>query len=344
MMTALALYALCAAVSLALLYLPYALLLRRETFFTFNRGVLLATLVLSFLLPFVRIQLPTEALPSMSTGVSTSGAGVFPLVYLAGVFFVLALRAWQLLKIRRFVRRNTLCSWREDGCTVYRCIGSFAPFSWMRVIVLPTESDAGGLPEALLHEKAHAALRHSWDVGFLSLCQAVQWFNPAVWLLATDLRRLHEYEADRAVLQCGVAARHYQLTLIRETVGRRAFGLANSFASSRLEGRLLMMLKPDSAPRRRLRTLYLLPMAAAALVAAAGVPRPHYPTAADSSPLIFVDGKPYSGSGMPGILPEDVRSICVFKNEAATSLYGERGKNGVIQIFTHSGASAPPQR
>ena len=57
------------------------------------------------------------------------------------------------------------------------------------------------------------------------------------------------------------------------------------------------------------------------------------------SPLIVVDGIVMNG-GMNDINPQDIESIEVVKGAAASSTYGARAQNGVIQITTKSGATA----
>lgn len=54
---------------------------------------------------------------------------------------------------------------------------------------------------------------------------------------------------------------------------------------------------------------------------------------ASNSPLIVVDGMPYSGY-WNDINPNDVASITVLKDAASNALYGARGANGVILITT----------
>ncbi len=54
---------------------------------------------------------------------------------------------------------------------------------------------------------------------------------------------------------------------------------------------------------------------------------------ASSSPLIVLDGMPYSGF-WNDINPADVASITVLKDAASNALYGARGANGVILITT----------
>ena len=54
---------------------------------------------------------------------------------------------------------------------------------------------------------------------------------------------------------------------------------------------------------------------------------------AGSAPLILVDGAPFSND-LNSINTNDVESITILKDAAATALYGARGANGVIEITT----------
>jgi TonB-dependent starch-binding outer membrane protein SusC len=56
----------------------------------------------------------------------------------------------------------------------------------------------------------------------------------------------------------------------------------------------------------------------------------------DNSPLYIVDGVQVE-NGLSTISPQDIQSIDVLKDAAATAIYGARGGNGVIVITTKSG-------
>ena len=43
--------------------------------------------------------------------------------------------------------------------------------------------------------------RHSYDMLFISIVKSLQWFNPFIYLLGSDIKEIHEYEADKYVLQ-----------------------------------------------------------------------------------------------------------------------------------------------
>ncbi len=58
----------------------------------------------------------------------------------------------------------------------------------------------------------------------------------------------------------------------------------------------------------------------------------------DNSPLYILDGIQVE-NGLSSISPQDIQSIDVLKDAAATAIYGARGANGVIVITTKSGKS-----
>lgn len=57
---------------------------------------------------------------------------------------------------------------------------------------------------------------------------------------------------------------------------------------------------------------------------------------ASNSPLVVLDGTPYSGD-VNSINPADIESMTILKDAASNALYGARGANGVILITTKKG-------
>ena len=57
---------------------------------------------------------------------------------------------------------------------------------------------------------------------------------------------------------------------------------------------------------------------------------------ASNSPLIVLDGVPYSGS-LNNINPQDIESTSVLKDASSTSVYGSKASNGVLLITTKKG-------
>lgn len=62
---------------------------------------------------------------------------------------------------------------------------------------------------------------------------------------------------------------------------------------------------------------------------------------ASTTPLIILDGVPYSGS-ISDINPADIESINVLKDASSAAIYGSRGSNGVILLTTKRGTRGDP--
>lgn len=58
-----------------------------------------------------------------------------------------------------------------------------------------------------------------------------------------------------------------------------------------------------------------------------------------STPLIVIDGAPSAGNSLDLINPNDIASISVLKDAAASAIYGARAAGGVILVTTKKGAS-----
>ncbi|GGH06760.1 SusC/RagA family TonB-linked outer membrane protein [Sphingobacterium alkalisoli] len=63
---------------------------------------------------------------------------------------------------------------------------------------------------------------------------------------------------------------------------------------------------------------------------------------ANNSPLIILDGIPYSGS-LVDLDPNTIDNLTVLKDASAVAIYGSRGSNGVILIQTKRGVEGKPQ-
>ena len=280
-MTSLLTYEFKVAVALLVFYLFYRFLLKKETFHRFNRVVLVGTAVLSFLLPFciITVHKPVEvaSLPStpsmidaglpevmgveapMATSTAPWWPTVLAIVFWAGVAIVLLRVLLSILCIYRIVRHGEVVR-EEDGCRIIVTDRDIDPFSWMKYIVLSRKDWEGDCAPILAHEKAHIGFRHSVEILLVDVLSALQWFNPAIWMLRADLQELHEYEADDTVLRGGANIREYQYLLIRKAVSKSGYSVANSFNHSILKNRITMMSKSRSPLARGLRVLYVLPL------------------------------------------------------------------------------------
>lgn len=366
-------YILKSSVCLTVFYLFYKLLLSRDTCHRFNRVALLSLIVLSVVIPFheitlerfTAIQRPVEAFWVAAPGVVSGETVGCPLwlrisliIYLLGGLWMLCQFIYSFYRLYRMMRQGT--SSAIDGVRLIIMDQSVAPFSWMRTIVISREDYEENGAVILAHEMAHIKARHSFDLLITGMCVIFHWFNPAVWLLRQELRNIHEYEADGYVLDSGIDPKRYQLLLIKKAVGPQRFtSMANSFNHSSLKKRISMMLRQKSSPWVRLKYLYVLPLAAITVVAFAhpeisrelekisSVKISEFIPVMEktdtesekvvaqfpSSWIIYIDGVESSREVLDQLDQERIESMTIWKGDKAVSEYGEKGKNGVIEII-----------
>ena len=267
------------AVLIAVFYMFYRLLLSRETFHCVNRIVLLLTAVASFILPFCVITMHetvTMPMPEMHVEMGPLMAEVetpsvplwqtlLPILFIIGMCATLGHTLLSMIRIILLIRKSEQHP-QPDGVTV--CVtgnAALSPFSWMHYIVMNREDYETHDSAILAHERGHIRLHHSWDLILVDTLTALQWFNPAMWMLRSDLRAIHEYEADAAVLSQGINARQYQYLLITKAAGIGGYSLANGISHSTLKNRINMMLHTKSPRQRYLKLLALVPIVAVAL-------------------------------------------------------------------------------
>lgn len=270
------------AVLVAVFYLFYRLLLAHETLHRLNRLVLLGTAVVSMVLPLCVITVhrtvlvPVTSMETEETALapSTMVAGeaaaepvwptVLGVVFFLGVALVLLKTILSVVKVCILIHKSELHP-QPDGITLAVCSQDLAPFSWMHYIVLSRRDYDSPDAAILAHERAHIRLKHSWDVMLVDLLTAWQWFNPVMWQLRADLRSIHEFEADAAVLSQGIDARQYQYLLVRKAMATGGYSVVNSIGHSTLKKRINMMLKHKSNALSALKVLYVIPLVMAAL-------------------------------------------------------------------------------
>ena len=266
------------AVLIVVFYMFYRLLLSKETFHRVNRMVLLSTALLSFILPLCVITMHKtvvlETVPVVSVGdVQMEIAAdqqpalwqyVLPLLYIIGVVFTLSHTLLSVWRVLTLVRRSERIP-QPDGTTICVVPDEVPPFSFCSYIVMSRSDYAVSDAAILAHERGHIRQHHSCDVLLVDLLTALQWFNPAMWMLRADLRAIHEYEADGAVLSQGINARQYQYLLITKAASIGGYSIANGISHSTLKNRITMMLHKKSPRSRFMKLLALIPIVGVAL-------------------------------------------------------------------------------
>lgn len=278
-------YSLVTSVLLAVLYLMYKWLFAGEKQARYNRVMLWAIYIVAFAaVPAAdAVSALTATAPTQHGGIeigvitatiadsaesSSPGLTWLAVVYLAGAAAALLLTAITAVRLTRLI-----CRGRHIRCNGYTVVltdtPTVSPFSWGRYMVMGEADYCGGHSLIALHERAHIERHHWLDLLAGQLVAIFQWYNPAAWLMREELKALHEYQADDAVLRSGADARAYQMLLIKKAVGARFPSLANSLNHSKLKKRITMMYKSKSSGEQRLKALALMPALGLALMAAA---------------------------------------------------------------------------
>jgi beta-lactamase regulating signal transducer with metallopeptidase domain len=282
-------YLLKVSLSLGVVFLFYQLVLRRLTFYNWNRWYLLGYSLLAFFIPFIDISIVLEQqewsnnqfiqwVPVLNNqplnhtpGVDASETGSLSLwefagiVFAIGAIFMLVRLLVQLFSFRKMMKRSELIL--EDDMKVYQVNESIIPFSFGNSIFinrnLHTKEE---LQEIIRHEFVHARQRHTIDIIWGELLCLINWYNPFAWLLKRSIRQNLEFVADNKVLENGVDKKQYQYLLLK-VIGNSQFSIANQFNFSSLKKRIAMMNKIKTARVHAIRFLFVLPLLFVLLVA-----------------------------------------------------------------------------
>ncbi len=256
----------------------YLLVMRKTTFFRLNRIVFLAGTFLCLILPFVKIQMPVESavispialieeaissepmtLPAAMVGAEVQVNWprlIISAILVSGAVISLIVTGISYIRMSRMIR--SVKAVMVDGIPVKIIEEEIPSFSWGRHIVIGRK-DLEENPAILTHERMHVRCGHSFDLMAYTIVTTLQWFNPLVWIARTELKMLHEYEADELTINKGIDATQYQLLLVKKAVGAKRFQLANGFNHSKLKNRITMMHKNKTNKWMRLAYFLCIP-------------------------------------------------------------------------------------
>ena len=275
------LYILKSAITLALLYSCFFFFLSKETFHRFNRCMLLGIMLISLIVPLLHFttEHPTvineevylvqkyieqDSIPIVTTSTTVhrlTWVQIAAALYLTGVAVMLILTLVQVFSLVRMLHSG----WRHtdsEGNTIVLLKGDVTPFSIFRYIVMNVQDYEQYSQYILTHEQEHIRLGHTYDLLLLEAMKIFQWFNPFVWFISRDLKAVHEYEADQAVIHQGIDAKSYQQLLVMKVVGNRLQPFTNNLGHGSLKKRIYMMYQKPSSRWLMLKALCAIPVVA----------------------------------------------------------------------------------
>lgn len=314
----------------AALYALYWIALKRETGFAIRRGWLLVSAVLALVLPLLpaasigngamAIELPMIPAPAQTSAAAStdwmSGALVSHLCISALLMALLVFRVVLALRSSRSTRD--------------------AAFSFFSRVSIPAQADARDRHTLLAHELVHVRQWHSFDVLLYESIAALFWTNPLWRIALRELRLVHEHEADAVASESHA---EYEALLVAHALRTPSRTLLNTFGSSNLKQRIMMLHNTRSPLFARRKLLFVLPalVIALALVSWRAVP---LAASAAADARVFtggVDQQPEFPGGTEALMNHLVKTLQYPK---AAQKDGVEGKVFVVFTVKADGAIA----
>jgi TonB family protein len=284
-------YTVKAGIALTVLYLFYWLLMRKDTHFFLNRFVLVFSVIISLVIPSIRMvqvdvpgvfeKLPTLAIDFGSAETSNLAVSSLPaaanvsgvnhwnivfIIYIIGAVIVFCRLIYQAIFLHAVTRLSKKVEYQ--GYTIVYMNNDMTPFSYFNRIFIPAGNvDETSFDSIIAHEKSHLTQGHYIDLFIVEIMTVLQWFNPVMWFYEKSIKEVHEYLADDAVLHNGSNQGKYQALLVNQAIGGPVFILTNQFNQSLIKKRIMMMKKVKTSQLAKFKVLLILPLVAGLMLA-----------------------------------------------------------------------------
>jgi TonB family protein len=262
------------SIALSVLYFLYFMILRNDTFFSLKRFFLLAIIIISAIIPFIRFNSQAEDITqyhhilepitiyadNINTTINSEPVlfHILLTIYFLGVFFFTLRFVFMMISLRK--KMNQSEKKYLNGRKVYLTNFSGDHFSFFgRIFICESESEED-IESIVAHEYAHVKNYHSFDILLVEFFTILFWFNPVVYLIKRALRMVHEFQADDHILQKGYDKIKYQNLLISNIVGVKTSLLTNNFNKSFLVRRFKMMAKLKTPSWTKTKIVLFLPI------------------------------------------------------------------------------------
>ena len=263
---------------LALVFVFYFLLLRKETFFVAIRYYFLFGIVLSFSLPLIQLtktvyveqtfdwaQLLSQTPDDFVVEAPQSFVERWDIIakipyvfgFLACVIGIVFSR--RVLRLIRHVKR--LPHWQSKSEIKVDATTKEAYSFWNWIVLPVNHQEVKALDTIIQHEQIHVQQKHTVDLLVIHLVRRIFWFNPLLLLLEQAIRLNLEYIVDQKVTN-QQNSYDYQLALVQfEQTKTTSLTLVNSFGASDLKKRIIMLNQPKSKTMRKSKFVLCLPLA-----------------------------------------------------------------------------------
>ncbi|MBL7696547.1 MAG: N-acetylmuramoyl-L-alanine amidase [Chitinophagaceae bacterium] len=263
-----------------ILYCFYRVAYYNKRHHQWNRFFLLGTVVVSIVLPLIKIHVPVSynettnriipllnIIPGNKTeieGITAAPENNFnyevllTIIYVIvslGLFFLLLRGLFKILMIYTSCPKEKI-----DNIETVMTHEKNSPFSFFRAIFWNRRIDVhSSIGEKIFeHEKVHVLQLHSIDRLLINFVLTIFWFNPFYWLIKREMVVVHEFVADRKSVE-GNAEMFSEMLLMSAYPGMK-FGVTSSFFNSSIKRRLTMLTTFNNSKTRYLGKWMLLPV------------------------------------------------------------------------------------
>ena len=259
----------------------YDFFLSKETFHKYNRWYLLATPILSFVLPLIKIPTFQKSMPQeimvflpeimlspqrvieQTTFYADGSIDYLNLLFWIGVSIFSIVFLIKLFKIVGLILKNETI--KKHFYKLILLPKQNNAFSFFNYIFLGEEIPTEKKDAIIEHELIHAKQKHSVDLLFFELLKIIMWFNPMIYFYQHRITLLHEYISDEAIIK-STNKQDYFNTLLNQTFQVENISFVNQFHKhSLIKKRIIMMTKNKSNQIRKAKYLLLLPLLASML-------------------------------------------------------------------------------
>lgn len=256
----------------AVMFAYYLLFLKDKTFHHYNRFYLLSSVVVSLVLPLIKVSYFTietnknlylllsgfNQNQSQTTNYDITIYSVFyTIIGVVSVTFLIKLFLG-ILKINSI--KNQFPKETIEGIKFYQTNLNNAPFSFFRNLFwkksIEINSPVG--QQILKHEMVHIEQKHSWDKLLMQVSRSVFWFNPVFYFINKEINLIHEYLADKKAVKKSDTKAFAQMLLESHFSGS-VLPVTSPFLSSNLKKRFTMITK-NKTKYSYARKLFALPI------------------------------------------------------------------------------------
>lgn len=256
----------------AVMFAYYLLFLKDKTFHHYNRFYLLSSVVVSLVLPLIKVSYFTietnknlylllsgfNQNQSQTTNYDITIYSVFyAIIGVVSVALLIRL-ILGILKINSI--KNQFPNETIEGIKFYQTNLNNAPFSFFRNLFwkksIEINSPVG--QQILKHEMVHIEQKHSWDKLLMQVSKSVFWFNPVFYFINKEINLIHEYLADNKAVKKS-DTRAFAQMLLESHFSGSVLPITSPFLSSNLKKRFTMITK-NQTKYSYARKLFALPI------------------------------------------------------------------------------------